>query len=91
MKSIRKDRTLFLAVLGVTYFFMLATLLQLAVNDYGLSVLNVGTDRTGYLLAAIGIGIGLGSLAAGYLSGQKIEYGLIPLGAAGMTMFSVLF
>ena len=91
LKSIRKDRTLFLAVLGVTYFFMLATLLQLAVNDYGLSVLNAGTDRTGYLLAAIGIGIGLGSLAAGYLSGQKIEYGLIPLGAAGITIFSVLF
>src|SRR5262245_17256840 len=48
LKSIRKDRTLFLAVLGITYFFMLATLLQLAVNDYGLFVLNAGADRTGY-------------------------------------------
>ena len=55
-----------------------------------LSLMPVRT-RTGYLLAAIGIGIGIGSLAAGYLSGGKIEYGLIPLGAAGMTMFSVLF
>jgi len=90
-RSMRRDRTLFLAVLGITYFFMLATLLQLAVNDYGLNVLNVGSDRTGYLLAAIGIGIGVGSLAAGYLSGGKIEYGLVPLGAAGMTVFSLLF
>ena len=90
-RSMRQDRTLFLAVLGITYFFMLATLLQLAVNDYGLNVLNVGSNRTGYLLAAIGIGIGIGSLAAGYLSGGKIEYGLVPMGAAGMTLFSLLF
>jgi hypothetical protein len=34
-KSMRSDRTLFLAVLGITYFFMLAALLQNAVNDYG--------------------------------------------------------
>ena len=33
------------------------------------------------------IGIGVGSLAAGYLSGNKIEYGLIPLGSIGMTVF----
>ena len=42
-----RDRTLFLAVLGMTYFFMLATLLQFAVNDYGLNVLNVGHGQHG--------------------------------------------
>ena len=31
-----------------------------------------------------------GSLATGYLSDGKIEYGLIPLGAAGMTVFGFL-
>ena len=70
---------------------MLATLLQYAISDYGLVVLDVGPDMTGYLLAAIGIGIGIGSVAAGYLSGGKIEYGLVPLGAAGMTVLSLLF
>ena len=46
--------------------------------------------HTSYLQAALAIGIGLGSLAAGYLSGGKIEYGLIPLGAIGMTVFGGL-
>jgi acyl-[acyl-carrier-protein]-phospholipid O-acyltransferase/long-chain-fatty-acid--[acyl-carrier-protein] ligase len=32
----------------------------------------------------------VGSFAAGYLSGGKIEYGLIPLGAIGMTVFGAL-
>src|SRR5437762_3407972 len=34
-------------------------------------------------------GIGLGSFAAGYLSGGKIEYGLIPLGSMGMTVLGL--
>ena len=32
----------------------------------------------------------VGSVAAGYLSGGKIEYGLIPIGAVGMTVFGAL-
>jgi len=39
-------------------------------------------------MAAVALGIGLGSLAAGYLSGNKIENGLIPLGALGVTGFA---
>jgi acyl-[acyl-carrier-protein]-phospholipid O-acyltransferase/long-chain-fatty-acid--[acyl-carrier-protein] ligase len=34
------------------------------------------------------IGIGLGSLTAGYASRGKIEYGLIPLGSLGLTVFA---
>jgi acyl-[acyl-carrier-protein]-phospholipid O-acyltransferase/long-chain-fatty-acid--[acyl-carrier-protein] ligase len=88
-KLIRSDRTLFLAVLGNTYFFMLAALLQYAVEYYGQDVLRISAGETGYLQAAIAVGIGLGSFTAGYLSGGKIEYGLIPFGAAGMTALSV--
>ena len=89
-KGIRTDRTLFLAVLGSTYFFMLAALLQVTVEFYGQDILKLDPAETGYLQAAIGIGIGIGSLVAGYLSGGKIEYGLIPLGAGGMTGVSIL-
>jgi acyl-[acyl-carrier-protein]-phospholipid O-acyltransferase/long-chain-fatty-acid--[acyl-carrier-protein] ligase len=48
--------------------------------------LHSGSTRTGILQAAVAIGIGLGSLAAGYLSSGKVEYGLIPLGSVGMTV-----
>ena len=40
--------------------------------------------------AALAVGIGLGSVAAGYLSGGKIEYGLVPLGAAGLSVAFLL-
>jgi len=87
----RKDRTLFLALLGSTYFFSLAFLLQTTIERYGETILKLESATDGaYLQAAIGIGIGIGSFAAGYLSGGKIEYGLIPLGSAGLTTFAVL-
>ena len=90
LKTIRADRVLGWAVLGNTYLFFLAGLLQLVIVIYGHDVLHIDDTHTAYLQAAIGLGIGLGSAAAGYLSGGKIEYGLIPLGAVGMTVFGAL-
>jgi acyl-[acyl-carrier-protein]-phospholipid O-acyltransferase / long-chain-fatty-acid--[acyl-carrier-protein] ligase len=87
---IRQDRVLWLAVVGNTYFFFLGALLQFDIVFYGRDVLHVASSRGSLLQAAIAIGIGLGSLAAGYLSGGKIEYGLIPLGATGITVFGFL-
>jgi acyl-[acyl-carrier-protein]-phospholipid O-acyltransferase/long-chain-fatty-acid--[acyl-carrier-protein] ligase len=89
-KLIRQDRVLWLAVAGNTYFFFLAALLQFDIVFYGRDLLHLSATRGGFLQASIAIGIGLGSLAAGYLSGGKIEYGLIPLGATGITVFGFL-
>jgi acyl-[acyl-carrier-protein]-phospholipid O-acyltransferase / long-chain-fatty-acid--[acyl-carrier-protein] ligase len=89
-KRIAKDRVLYLAVAGNTYFFFLGALLQFDIVFYGRDVLHLASTKGSLLQAAIAIGIGVGSLAAGYLSGGKIEYGLIPLGAAGITTFGFL-
>ncbi|MGH9714251.1 MAG: acyl-[ACP]--phospholipid O-acyltransferase [Candidatus Acidiferrales bacterium] len=90
MKTILADRTLAWAVLANTYLFFLAALLQFTIVVYGHDVLHVDESHISYLQAAVGIGIGVGSVAAGYLSGGKIEYGLIPLGALGMTIFGAM-
>jgi acyl-[acyl-carrier-protein]-phospholipid O-acyltransferase / long-chain-fatty-acid--[acyl-carrier-protein] ligase len=91
VQLIRKDRVLWLATLGNTYFFALAALIQLLIVSYATDVLAIADpQQTSYLQAATAIGIGLGSFAAGYLSGGKIEYGLIPLGSVGLTGFAAL-
>ena len=89
MKLIRRDRVLWLAVLGNTYFFFVAALLQFNIFLYGQDVLQLNATRGGFLQAAVAVGIGVGSLAAGFLSSGKIEYGLIPLGALGMTLLGL--
>jgi acyl-[acyl-carrier-protein]-phospholipid O-acyltransferase/long-chain-fatty-acid--[acyl-carrier-protein] ligase len=89
LRLIKQDRPLWLALVGNTYFWFLAALLQFNIFIYGKDVLHTSDTRNGLLQASVAIGIGLGSLAAGYLSGNQIEYGLIPLGSLGMTVFGL--
>jgi acyl-[acyl-carrier-protein]-phospholipid O-acyltransferase/long-chain-fatty-acid--[acyl-carrier-protein] ligase len=86
IQLMRSDKPLFLAVAGNTYFWFLGSLLFSTVVVYGPDVLHIGQTKTGYLNAALAIGIGIGSMIAGLVSGNKIEYGLIPLGSIGMTL-----
>jgi acyl-[acyl-carrier-protein]-phospholipid O-acyltransferase / long-chain-fatty-acid--[acyl-carrier-protein] ligase len=90
MRAIRADRILDWAVWGNVYLWFLAALLQLTIVVYGHDTLRVNEAHISYLQAAVGIGIGVGSVAAGYLSRGKIEIRLIPVGAVGMTIFGAL-
>ena len=90
VRYMRKDRVLWLAVLGNCYLFFLGALLQPIIVLYGTDILRLDEVHTGILLASLALGIGLGSFVAGYLSGNKIEYGLIPLGSLGMTVFAAM-
>jgi acyl-[acyl-carrier-protein]-phospholipid O-acyltransferase / long-chain-fatty-acid--[acyl-carrier-protein] ligase len=89
-RLIRLDRVLRLAVIGNTYFWFLAALLFLNLFTHGRFALHCDKTHLTYLMAGLSLGIGVGSVAAGYLSGGKIEYGLVPLGLVGMTAFSAL-
>ena len=90
VREIRKDRVLSLAVTGNIYFWFLGALLLINVVLYGTDVLHVSEEIASRLLVASSLGIGFGSFLAGYLSGGKIEYGLIPLGAVGITVTTAL-
>ena len=90
LRIIAGDRVLGWAVAGNTYLWFLAALLQFVIVVYGHDVLRVDESQISYLQAAVGIGIGTGSLAAGYLSRGKIESRLVPFGAMGMTVFGFL-
>lgn len=89
-KEARRDRILFLAVIGGMYFWFLGFLLLTNVLTYGNNILHLPEKNIGLLNAALSLGIGLGSYVAGYLSGHKIEYGLIPLGGFGVSCFSLI-
>jgi acyl-[acyl-carrier-protein]-phospholipid O-acyltransferase/long-chain-fatty-acid--[acyl-carrier-protein] ligase len=90
IKLMRSDRALFLAVLGNVYFWFLGTLFLQTVLVYGTDVLHAQARQNGLLQAGMALGIGIGSALAGYLSGNKIEYGLIPLGCFGMTAMAAI-
>ncbi len=90
VRAMRGDRPLWLALCGNTYFNFLGMLLLLNLFFYGAETLHVSETHIGLLNVALALGIGLGSVAAGYLSAGKIEYGLVPFGAFGLSIFSSL-
>ncbi|HZU30824.1 MAG TPA: MFS transporter, partial [Candidatus Angelobacter sp.] len=90
IRAMQPDRPLWLAVLGNTYFWFLGTLFLQTVLVYGDQILHLKPSQIALLDAALALGIGAGSVLAGYLSGNKIEYGLMPLGAFGMTVMATL-
>ncbi len=87
VRLIARQRVLFLAILGSVYFWFLGALLQVNILIYGKLVYQFDDMASSYLQSTLAVGIGVGCVAAGYLSGKKIEYGLVPLGSAGLAVF----
>lgn len=89
LKSLRRDRVLWLTVLGISYFWFLGSLLQLVVLLFGTQTMGLDGTWVSLLSASAAIGIGVGSMLAGRLSGDKVELGLAPIGAIGMGVFAI--
>ncbi len=83
------DRPLWLAVLGVAFFWSLGAMLKPDLLLFGNEVLGVSELRSGLLLPFLSIGIGVGNMLAGRLSGDKVELGLVPLGSTFMGLFAI--
>jgi acyl-[acyl-carrier-protein]-phospholipid O-acyltransferase/long-chain-fatty-acid--[acyl-carrier-protein] ligase len=91
VRRIYRDRPLWLTVAGISYFWFMGALFQMAVILVGTESLHLSDTRTGLLVTALAIGIGAGSIAAGWLSGDTVEIGLVPYGAALLGLASILF
>jgi len=86
LRFARADGYLLLAVLGSAWFMLLGAFFQLNLIPYGIEVLGLNQQQSGALFLVAALGIGAGSLAAGKLSGRNIEFGIVPLGAAGLCL-----
>jgi acyl-[acyl-carrier-protein]-phospholipid O-acyltransferase/long-chain-fatty-acid--[acyl-carrier-protein] ligase len=89
-RRIRRDNVLWVAVVANTFFWFLGSLLLLNIVLYATDVLHVDEAHSSYLLAALSLGIGIGSFVAGYASGHKIEHGMVLPGMAGIIVMAGL-
>ncbi|HZM47036.1 MAG TPA: MFS transporter [Burkholderiales bacterium] len=88
-RYIRGHRTVFLSILGISWFWLYGALFLSQFPDYAKTVLEGGETSVSALLAIFSVGIGVGSLLCERLSGHKVEIGLVPFGSIGLTLFGV--
>ncbi|HEU5022997.1 MAG TPA: MFS transporter [Bryobacteraceae bacterium] len=90
IRELKGRRPLKLTLLGISWFWFVGALFQLALVLEASEILHVKEAAAGLLFTALAIGIGVGSLMAGKISGSHIELGLVPAGSLIMGVFTAV-
>ena len=85
----RENRTVFWSIIAISWFWFYGATFLAMIPSYTRDILSGNEHVTTLLLAAFSIGIGAGSLLCEKLSHKRIEIGLVPLGAAGLSLFAI--
>jgi 1-acyl-sn-glycerol-3-phosphate acyltransferase len=85
----RERRDVFLAILGISWFWFFGSAMTLQLPAYTLMILNGNESVTTALLVSFAIGVGLGSLLCERMSARRIELGLVPFGSIGLSLFAI--
>lgn len=85
----RQERSVFLSVLGISWFWFLGSAITFQVPSYTLVILNGSEEIATILLAAFAVGVGVGALLCERMSAHRIELGLVPFGSIGLSLFAV--
>ncbi|MUK29835.1 MFS transporter [Aliivibrio fischeri] len=83
----KKDSSVFLAIMGISWFWFLGASYLTQFPNYTHHFLNDNAITVSVLLALFSVGIAVGSLACDVLSKHRVELGIIPLGSLGITIF----
>jgi MFS family permease len=85
VRSLLRSRPLALAVLGIAFFTFIVAFMRSTMYMHGQTrVPQWDEAKTSEVVGMVALGIGLGSPLVGFLSGGKVELGLVPIGAVGM-------
>lgn len=90
LQRLFEDRPLARAAVGIAYFYFLALLYQVNIDAFGGETLGMDKGEIAGLMPMLVIGIGVGSLLAGWMSGGVIQLGMVPIGAMGIAFSTMV-
>jgi 1-acyl-sn-glycerol-3-phosphate acyltransferase len=90
IRFVAKKRAVFNSVLGISWFWFFGGVVTAQLPNYTKLYLGGDASVEILVLTLFSVGVGAGSLLCEKLSGHKVEIGLVPLGAFGMTLFGLL-
>jgi 1-acyl-sn-glycerol-3-phosphate acyltransferase len=88
LKITAADRAVFNAVLGISWFWFFGTVMIAQLPNYTRHVLGGDGSVNTLVLTLFSLGTGIGSLLCERLSHRRVEIGLVPMGAFGLTVFA---
>ncbi|MEJ2681749.1 MAG: MFS transporter [Gammaproteobacteria bacterium] len=81
----RTERSVFLSILGISWFWFLGAAYLTQFAQFAKLTLAGSPSIATLLMALLAVGIGIGSAWCERLSNHKVEAGLVPIGAIGLT------
>jgi 1-acyl-sn-glycerol-3-phosphate acyltransferase len=89
LKLTHEDRAIFNAVLGISWFWFFGTVMIAQLPNYTRHVLGGDGSVNTLVLTLFSLGTGIGSLLCEKMSRKRVEIGLVPMGAFGLTVFAI--
>jgi MFS family permease len=83
------NRSVFITLLGISWMWFFGAIFLSQFPSFSKEVLHGDAEVASLLLVLFSVGIGAGSLLCEALSRGRVEIGLSPVGALGMTLFAV--
>ncbi|MEY4561503.1 MAG: hypothetical protein RLZZ618_780 [Pseudomonadota bacterium] len=84
-----ENQVVFRSVLGISWMWFFGSVFLSQFSTFAKDVMHGGEQVASLLLVVFSIGIAIGSLLCEVLSRRHVEIGLVPLGAIGMSLFSI--
>jgi MFS family permease len=85
IQDLLRSRPLALAVVGIAFFTFIVAFMRSTMYMHGQTRVPPWDEgTTSEVVGMVALGIGLGSPLVGFLSGGKVELGMVPIGAVGM-------
>ena len=89
LRLARQDAVVLSALLGISWLWFFGAVFLSQFPVFAKEVLHGRESVASMLLVVFSLGIGAGSLLCGRWSRGRLEIGLVPLGALGMTLFTL--
>ncbi len=89
LKLAHGNVVVFRSLLGISWMWFFGAVFLSQFPSFAKEVLHGNEQVASLLLVVFSIGIGIGSLLCEGLSRRHVEIGLVPLGAIGMSVFSI--
>ena len=90
LRLVMSDLPILRVTLGIIFFWSLASLASMNIDTFVNRELLLQQTDVGLFLALLSVGVGFGSVLAGWWSGGRVELGMVPFGALLMAVACVL-